>query len=127
MAPLIYLDTHAVAWLYAGQTERFPAAAREAINQGELLVSPMVLVELQYLIEIGRFTDPVEQVVEVLGRDLGLKICEIPFPEVARRALILSWTRDPFDRLIVSQASLREAPLITKDGDIHDNYPGALW
>ena len=79
MASLIYLDTHVIAWLYAGQTERIPAAARKAINQSELLISPMVLVELQYLIEIGRFTDPVEQVLEVLGRDLGLKVCDLQF------------------------------------------------
>ena len=127
MASLIYLDTHVMAWLYAGQTERLPAAARKAVNESELLISPMVLLELQYLIEIGRFTDPVEQVVEILGRDLGLKVCDLPFPDVARRAVDLSWTRDPFDRLIVSQAGLREAPLVTKDRDIHEHYRGALW
>lgn len=127
MASLIYLDTHVVAWLYAGQAERIPLAARKAVNESELLVSPMVLVELQYLIEIGRFTDPVEQVLAVLARDLGLKVCDLPFAEVARRAFELSWTRDPFDRLIVSQASLREAPLVTKDRDIHDHYRSAVW
>lgn len=127
MASLIYLDTHVMAWLYAGQAERIPAAARKAINESEVLISPMALVELRYLIEIGRFTDPVEQVLEILGRDLGLKVCALPFPEVARRALDLSWTRDPFDRLIVSQACLQEAPLVTKDSDIHQHYRGALW
>jgi hypothetical protein len=50
MASLIYLDTHVIAWLYAGQTERIPAAARKAVNESELLISPMALVELQYLI-----------------------------------------------------------------------------
>ncbi len=127
MASLIYLDTHALAWLYAGQTERIPATARKAVTENELLISPMVLVELQYLVEIGRFTDPVEQVLEILGRDLGLKVCDLPFPQVARRALAQSWTRDPFDRLIVSQAALREAPLVTKDREIHQHYRGALW
>lgn len=127
MASLIYLDTHVMAWLYAGQAERIPAASRKAINESEVLISPMALVELHYLIEIGRFTDPVEQVLEILSRDLGLKVCDLPFPEVARRAFDLSWTRDPFDRLIVSQASLREVPLVTKDGDIHEHYRGALW
>ncbi len=127
MASLIYLDTHVMVWLYAGQAERIPATARQALNENELLISPMALVELQYLIEIGRFTDPVQQVLEILGRDLGLKVCDLPFPEVARHALDLSWTRDPFDRLIVSQASLREVPLVTKDRDIHEHYRGALW
>lgn len=127
MASLIYLDTHIMAWLYAGEVERIPATARKAVNESEVLISPMALVELQYFIEIGRFTDPVEQVLETLGRDLGLKVCDLPFPEVARRACDLSWTRDPFDRLIVSQASLRETPLVTKDRDIHEHYRGALW
>jgi PIN domain nuclease of toxin-antitoxin system len=127
MAPLIYLDTHAMAWLYAGHTERIPAAVRKAVNESELLISPMALVELQYLREIGRFTDPVEDVLEILGRDLGLRVCDLPFAQVARRALALTWTRDPFDRLIVSQASLREAPLVTKDGDIHRHYRASLW
>lgn len=127
MASLIYLDTHVMAWLYAGQAERIPTTARQAINDSEVLISPMALLELQYLIEIGRFTDPVEQVLAVLARDLGLKICDLPFPQIARHALDLSWTRDPFDRLIVSQASLREAPLLTKDQDIHQHYHGAVW
>ncbi len=127
MAPLIYLDTHAMVWLYAGQAERIPVAARKAIDENEVLISPMVLVELQYLIEIGRFTDPVEQVLEVLARDLGLAVCDLPFDQVARRALDQPWTRDPFDRLIVSQAALREAPLVTKDRKIQQHYDGALW
>ena len=127
MASLIYLDTHAVAWLYAGQTERFPAKVREAVNANEVLISPAVLLELQYLVEIGRFTDPVQRVLEALGRDLGLRVCELPFLDVTRRALELGWTRDPFNRLIVSQASLREAPLVTKDREIHRHYSASLW
>ncbi len=127
MAPLIYLDTHTAVWLYAGQIERIPAVARETINECKVLISPMALIEIQYLIEVGRFTAPVEQVVEVLGRDLGLTVCDLPFSTVARRAFALNWTRDPFDRLIVSQAAVRDASLVTKDREIHQHYPGALW
>ncbi len=29
--------------------------------------------------------------------------------------------------LIVSQASLRDAPLLTKDRKIHQHYSGAVW
>ena len=71
MASLIYLDTHDMAWLYAGQTERIPARARKAVSENQVLVSPMALVELQYLIEIRRFTDPVEQVRALWSTSLG--------------------------------------------------------
>ena len=38
-----------------------------------------------------------------------------------------SWTGDPFDRIIVAQAALRRASLITKDADIRAHYDRALW
>lgn len=104
-----------------------PFAARKLIETERVLVSPLVLVELQYLIEIGRFTDSVDDVLRVLERDLGLRICDRPFEHVARRALLENWTRDPFDRLIVSQAALHEAPLVTRDRRIRRHYPRALW
>ncbi len=37
------------------------------------------------------------------------------------------WTRDPFDRLIVSHAKLKSATLITKDPHILKNYIKAVW
>ena len=38
-----------------------------------------------------------------------------------------TWTRDPFDRVIVAQARLRGAPLLTKDRAIHAGYERAIW
>jgi PIN domain nuclease of toxin-antitoxin system len=43
------------------------------------------------------------------------------------QALPLSWTRDPFDRLIVAQAAVRDAPLLTKDRAIRRRYRAAVW
>ena len=127
MAPLIYLDTHALVWLYAGQVDRIPPIARSFLETRDLVVSPMALVEVAYLIEIGRFTASVDALVETLGRDLGLAICDLPFDVVAHHARRQTWTRDPFDRLIVGQAAARETLLLTKDQTIRDNYPQALW
>ena len=66
-------------------------------------------------------------VVEALGRDVGLKVCGLPFPEVVEVALGQNWTRDPFDRLIVSQATLRGIDLITKDELIRQHFEQAVW
>lgn len=49
MATLTYFDTHVVAWLYAGRVDLFSRRAATAIEDGELLISPMVTLELQYL------------------------------------------------------------------------------
>ena len=128
MASLIYFDTHVVAWLFAGATDRIPVRARALIEEhDELRISPAVILELQYLFEIGRTSEPASVVVEALRRDLGLKTCDLPFDDVVEVALGQIWTRDPFDRLIVSQALLRGAPLLTKDEQIRDHFPGAVW
>ena len=47
--------------------------------------------------------------------------------EVTEHCLDLSWTRDAFDRLIVAQAALDRAKLITRDRLILKHYPKAVW
>lgn len=127
MAPLIYLDTHGVIWMFAGRLDLFPARVRGLLDGSDLLISPAVQLELQYLFEIRRTAEPAKVVLESLGREVGLKICDLPFPDVVEIALSLDWTRDPFDRLLVSQAEFRRTPLITKDRNIRDHFLGAVW
>lgn len=127
MAALAYLDTHVAAWLFAGDLTRLSAAARVAIEEDDLLVSPAVVLELQYLYETKRVADNAELVIEDLRHRLSLRVCDLPFPDVARRALALSWTRDPFDRLIVAQAAIRGAKLVTKDRALRKRYGASVW
>ena len=53
METIAYLDTHLVVWLYAGQVELIPHSVREILENSNLLLSPMVDLELEYLFEIG--------------------------------------------------------------------------
>jgi PIN domain nuclease of toxin-antitoxin system len=123
----VYLDTHVVVWLYAGAVELLSDRARELVEGSDLLVSPMVLLELEYLCETGRTTECGDAVVEQLGRTIGLETCDAGFRHVARLAATMRWTRDPFDRIIVAQAMCRESLLLSKDRAIRDNYSKAVW
>jgi PIN domain nuclease of toxin-antitoxin system len=100
---------------------------QERIEKSDLLVSPAVALELQYLFEIKRVAEPARFVVDTLTKELGLKVCDLPFPAVSEVAFSQSWTRDPFDRLIVSQAVLRNAPLLTRDRTIRAHCSLARW
>ena len=71
MAPLIYLDTHVVAWMFAGRTDLIPEKARALLDQHDLLISPAVKLELQYLFEIRRTAEPAKTVLEALSREVG--------------------------------------------------------
>ena len=124
---LVFLDTHVVCWLYEGRRELLSEAATRAIEEGLLLISPVVDLELQYLHEIGRITRGPQPILSALGEELGVAIGDEPFARIAAKARELNWTRDPFDRLMVAQVALARAQLVTKDQTIRKHFPGAVW
>lgn len=127
MEALIYLDTHIVVWLYERQLGLLTTRAKRLLDAEDLLVSPMVVLELDYLRESNRITLPSHKIVEYLRRKVGLSICDKSFQEVITSACKQSWTRDPFDRVIVGHASLDQNRLLTKDEHILKHYRHAVW
>ena len=124
---MIYLDTHVVVWLYAGNVENLSEQAKKLINDHEILISQVVRLELQYLFEIHRVTDQANEIVFDLSDRIGLKMCDKSFNTIVSSALNYSWTRDPFDRIIVANAAVNRNILVTKDRNILENYEKAMW
>jgi PIN domain nuclease of toxin-antitoxin system len=116
-----------VGWLYEGADGRIPAAARALLDSEEPFVSPLVELELTYLYEVGRVTEPAAAPLAALGRTIGLRTAEASLSEVARAAAGIQWTRDPFDRMIAAQAIVADAPLVTADRTILEHLPLATW
>lgn len=127
MAAVVHLDTHVAAWLFAGRLDLITAPVRETLERSDLELSPIVVLELQYLFEIGRVTVPGDEVARQLEREIGLRIAPASLSDVVVVAVGLSWTRDPFDRLIVAHAIVADVPLVTKDRTIHRNLASAVW
>lgn len=84
-------------------------------------------LELQYLYEIERITAQASEIVFDLSDQIGLKMCDKSFHSIVNAAMGLSWTRDPFDRIIVANAALNHNPLVTKDQNILEHYQNAVW
>ena len=63
----LYLDTHAVVWLYNNELHKFPQQTLESIDNGNLLISPMVILELEYLYEIKRLNTNAAIIFNTLG------------------------------------------------------------
>ena len=85
------------------------------------------MLEIDLLREIGRVYQSGEEMVRDLRGRIGLELSDTPLVEVVSAASAQSWTKDPFDRIIVGEASLRRASLITKDTLIHDHYQKFVW
>ena len=124
---MIHIDTHVVLWLYAGDLRRFPRTIRRRLEHDDLRISPMVALEVQYLHEVGRISENAGNVISDLSLKLGLAQAEGDFSSVAAAAVGLSWTRDPFDRLIVAHAAINGVSLLTKDRTIRRHYRQAVW
>lgn len=124
---MIHLDTHAVIWLYSGEKGLFSANALEKIENNALTISPLVVLEIQYMKEIGRINPEPQEIVRHLKEVCDLSICRKKYEDICFKAAALDFTRDPFDRLITAHAALNDNWLITKDRLILRNYHGAVW
>ncbi|GAX59920.1 hypothetical protein SCALIN_C05_0005 [Candidatus Scalindua japonica] len=124
---MIYLDTHIVVWLYSGDIGRLSNLSIALINEHDLFVSPIVILELQYLYEIKRITKKASDVIADLSNRIGLEVCNKDFINIITKATNLKWTRDPFDRIIVSNAALGGDVLVTKDQAMLNNYNNSKW
>lgn len=65
--------------------------------------------------------------LDTLWHAVGLRLSTAPFPAVVHAARDLTWTRDPFDRLIVATAVSDGADLLTADETLLAHAPGAFW
>ena len=127
MEAVIYIDTNVVVWL-VGAPEQLSDTARESIDSAELvLVSPMVELEVEYLWEVGRISQPAQVVLDHLRGVLNLRMCDRSFGAVVTAAKQIHWTRDAFDRLITAQAAISNDVLLTRDKIIRANYQQARW
>lgn len=123
----VFLDTHIVIWIFEGDFRRFTNKGRTYLESSLLVISPISLLELQFLNEIKRLNIPYEDLITTLKHHYDLRVSATPWLSIMERACHHSWTRDPFDRIITAHAAIEHAPLLTKDELIRANYPLAIW
>ena len=107
------LDTNAIIWLGQGHRRSKPLITRGT----SLYISPASLLELQLLNEVGRVRLDAGG-LEAVAHDERWLLDDPPASEWFLRAADLSWTRDPFDRLLVAHARLRGWRLATGDSGV---------
>jgi PIN domain nuclease of toxin-antitoxin system len=109
----LLLDTHVVLWELGG-TRRVGARAEEAIERAtELAFSVVSFAEIGVKAAIGKLTIPddlyehtIRSGLRILGLapDHGLGVASLPMHH-----------RDPFDRLLISQARIEGLTIVTSD------------
>ena len=126
---MIHLDTQVALWLYYRRDRQISRAAKAQLARArDLRLSPLVVVEIEILIEIGRVKlKTADLLLHDLQERLDLELSDASAAAVAEAACRFAWTRDPFDRLIVANAMVDGAKLITADQVILRHFDQAIW
>ncbi|HEY5787559.1 MAG TPA: type II toxin-antitoxin system VapC family toxin [Microlunatus sp.] len=112
------LDTHVLLWLLSDH-EKVPVSIRDRLADpgSELLVSAAAGLEIATKVRIGKLEAP-DLVATLPGRvgRIGATTLAVSHDH-ALLAGSMPWPhRDPFDRILVAQATIENATLVTVDG-----------
>jgi PIN domain nuclease of toxin-antitoxin system len=123
----LLLDTNVVVWLLLGHRHQVPDPVVEVVQDARnaVLVSAASVWEIAIKRSLGKL-DIEERWPGALTR-LGFDHCPVT-AEHAAAVEALPWLhRDPFDRLLIAQAELEEATLVTADTRIKTYDVPTLW
>ena len=90
-------------------------------------MAPLAHLELAHLCEVGRIRDPLTTVVADLTARFELVVADVPAVAVCTTAAGLTWTRDPFDRLLSAHALTSGMALVTKNETLRRHLRLAWW
>lgn len=111
----LLLDTHVVLWWLADDPE-LRAAARDAISDRSnvVYVSAVSAWEIVVKRSLGKLEIP-EEWADVLSGEPFMRMA-VSWEHVLAVARLPDVHRDPFDRLLVAQATIEHLTLVTRDG-----------
>jgi PIN domain nuclease of toxin-antitoxin system len=122
----LLLDTHAAIW-WLSDDERFSdtAAAHLTDDTNVVLLSAAVVWEVAIKRSLGKLEAPDDLARSLLGAGV------LPLPvalEHASAVEALPWHhRDPFDRVLVAQASIEGAAMVSRDPALHPYGVPLIW
>ena len=116
----VLLDTHFLLWVATGADRLRDYPWLDQYRPWG--ISPVSLLEIQFLAEVGRLEVDQPGFSQALAADRRFILDEVPLVALVEKALPLSWTRDPFDRLLAAHSEARRTPLCTLDRRIRINH-----
>lgn len=111
----LLLDTHVLLWWLADD-DRLHERTAEAMSDGnnEVLVSAATVWEIEIKRAKGALSAPDDLLDQIAACGFGLLAIEGSHARAAGR--LPQHRHDPFDRMLVAQATAEDAALVTADG-----------
>jgi PIN domain nuclease of toxin-antitoxin system len=122
----LLLDTHAALWWLSGD-ERFGRDAEQRLTDetNQILLSAAVVWEVAIKRSLGKLQAPDDFAAMLLGAGVqGLAVSL----EHAASVELLPWHHsDPFDRMLVAQASIEKAAVVSHDEALRPYGVRLIW
>jgi PIN domain nuclease of toxin-antitoxin system len=126
----ILFDTHAFIW-WDSQIEKLSPTALQLCNdpQNTLLLSVASLWEIQIKHQLGKLTleMPLAEIVSAQQATNAVTILPIEMPHVLALDRFPLHHRDPFDRVLLAQAMIEDAVLLSCDPAFGAYAANVLW
>jgi PIN domain nuclease of toxin-antitoxin system len=126
----LLLDTHALLWFLAGDP-RLSTAARFAIEDAgnTRLFSIAGAWEIAIKASLGKLTltAPFDELIPGQLQDNGIELLPIRPGHLAALMSLPFHHRDPFDRILVTQAAVENATVVSADAALDQYEISRLW
>ena len=111
----LLLDTNVLLW-WLSDDRKLPKGARETIaNPGnDVLVSSASVWEIAIKVALGRIEIELDGLEAAIARS-GFQPLVIAFPHAVAIGCLPGVHRDPFDRMLVAQASIEKLRVVSHD------------
>ena len=126
----LLLDTHTFIWWDCDPLRLSSEALNMCQNQENvLLVSVASLWEMQIKLQLGRLklNTPLAELVSGQQKINKIEVLVIKLEHILALGKLPSHHKDPFDRLLIAQAGIEEAVLVSKDPIFREYDVRVLW
>ena len=126
----LLIDTHALLW-WLSDDPSLSAAARRAMAETSnvLLVSAASAWEIATKVRLGRLPGAAELAADFQGFMLreGFTTLDITADHGIRAGLLPGPHKDPFDRMLISQAQAENVPIVTNERSFETYGVRRVW
>jgi PIN domain nuclease of toxin-antitoxin system len=126
----LLLDTHTFIW-WANEPEKLSPKALAACqnDSNTLLLSVVSVWEMQIKMQLGKLkiSRPIEELIKTQQQTNGLQILSVELAHVLSLSNLPSHHKDPFDRLLIAQANVEGATLVSMDPAFSSYGVKVLW
>jgi PIN domain nuclease of toxin-antitoxin system len=122
----VLVDTQAALW-WLSDDPKLSETAADAISDpaNEVLLSAVVVWEVAIKRAIGKLKAPDNFAFELVMA--GMTPLPIDINHAARVEFLPMHHRDPFDRLLIAQAEIEGAAIVSGDAQFRDYDPQVIW